>query len=969
MIDPISAFGIAANIVQFIEVGYNVTLLFQQLLEASATDENIEIATIAEDMNDMCAKFASSSTAVPLSKDEKSLQVLSRKGEKLALELDGILKGLVVKSQGSARRIEVMQKALKALSKKKKVYALQTRLAQLRDEMVIRMVSVLEYGFLTYGKEFGLMCQRGCRDGQSDIRSKLQQLSDTGQKVGAETGRELRQAREEARRVFAGLGSQVLDMRAGVDTIATSQSEMKAVIDNLSRSALEAETSILILQSLLFPRMHDRRMLIHESYPKTFSWVFEASASPFRSWLEKGAGAFWVSGKAGSGKSTLMKFLVQSPQTDVVLRDWADGRELYVASFYFWVTGTRMQKSQEGLLQSILYKILSQEPSLIPVVLRDRWDRDAIFHHNPEPWSLVELYTALDRIISVKPKACFCFFIDGLDEFTGDANQHGQLAERIQKLAASPSVKICVASRPWIAFENVFGGDERRMLVLEHLTRNDMDKYVRGMLEENVRFTALLRKEPAASSLVHEIRDKAQGVFLWVTLVVKSLLSGLTQHDGLEELQHRLQTLPSDLRAFFARMLESIEDSYRIYASRILCLALCSTPLPLMTFWWIRIEVKDPEYAIRADVQEIGETSRWTQTARNFLNKWAKDLLAVYDSREIFDGASDAEDLKIDFLHRTVGDFLKEPEVYDQLRIQSGPDFDPDQSICRLLLAETKTMRQPEEATIFLRGFQAIACRMVSHAKQYEARHSRPLKTLLISLDSIITERLAAANIGSSKQHWTASIHTRHVANATLHREPVSNKSSNFLAYAVANDLVEFVRGALDTSPQEIHKPGRPLLDFALYPTFAQHDLEHVSGEHEYYVDMVGLLLERGSPPNQHADVIGVMSVWQLFLLDIHACEQDDRARPRAGAWKVAALLLRHKADPTVGVPVEKVTSSVLVQRSPIRDVTFHRSATRHASVEDCLSCVERHDRVCELLSSLPVSNVGFWSGWKPWFL
>lgn len=158
MIDPISAFGIAANIVQFIEVGYNVTLLFQQLLEASATDENIEIATIAEDMNDMCAKFASSSTAVPLSKDEKSLQVLSRKGEKLALELDGILKGLVVKSQGSARRIEVMQKALKALSKKKKVDALQTRLAQLRDEMVIRMVSVLEYGFLTYGKEFGLMC-------------------------------------------------------------------------------------------------------------------------------------------------------------------------------------------------------------------------------------------------------------------------------------------------------------------------------------------------------------------------------------------------------------------------------------------------------------------------------------------------------------------------------------------------------------------------------------------------------------------------------------------------------------------------------------------------------------------------------------------------------------------------------------------------------------------------------------------
>lgn len=41
MIDPISAFGLAANILQFIEVGYNVTVLFHQLLEASATDENL----------------------------------------------------------------------------------------------------------------------------------------------------------------------------------------------------------------------------------------------------------------------------------------------------------------------------------------------------------------------------------------------------------------------------------------------------------------------------------------------------------------------------------------------------------------------------------------------------------------------------------------------------------------------------------------------------------------------------------------------------------------------------------------------------------------------------------------------------------------------------------------------------------------------------------------------------------------
>jgi hypothetical protein len=132
---------------------------------------------------------------------------------------------------------------------------------------------------------------------------------------------------------------------------------------------------------------------------------------------------------------------------------------------------------------------------------------------------------------------------------------------------------------------------------------------------------------------------------------------------------------------------------------------------------------------------------------------------------------------------------------------------------------------------------------------------------------------------------------------------------------------------------------------------------------------MVKLLLERGALPNQHANVLGVMSVWQLFLLDIYVREMNDRA----GAWEVAQLLLRYKADPQAKVPVEQTTSNVVVKLNPqenCQDVTLERRATRHASVENCLSRIERHDRVRELLSNLPVSsNAGFWGNWKPWFL
>ena len=143
--EAIAAFSLAANIMQFLEVGYNATMLLHQLWEDSATDENTEIELIARDMSELCKRLAGGANASGLlSKEERKLQVLASKCEVLARELDSILQGLVVRSQGAKRRIEVMQKSLKVLFKADKIKGLQRRLAELRDQMVFRMVAVLE---------------------------------------------------------------------------------------------------------------------------------------------------------------------------------------------------------------------------------------------------------------------------------------------------------------------------------------------------------------------------------------------------------------------------------------------------------------------------------------------------------------------------------------------------------------------------------------------------------------------------------------------------------------------------------------------------------------------------------------------------------------------------------------------------------------------------------------------------------
>jgi hypothetical protein len=84
----------------------------------------------------------------------------------------------------------------------------------------------------------------------------------------------------------------------------------------------------------------------------------------FVNWLEKSNGIFHISGKPGAGKSTLMKYLCQHPQTEKHIKVWSSRKNLVIAKFFFWRPGTEFQKSLKGLLRGLLHCILDQVPEL-----------------------------------------------------------------------------------------------------------------------------------------------------------------------------------------------------------------------------------------------------------------------------------------------------------------------------------------------------------------------------------------------------------------------------------------------------------------------------------------------------------------------------------------------------------------------------------------------------------------------------
>ncbi|KAF2236932.1 hypothetical protein EV356DRAFT_530447 [Viridothelium virens] len=84
-------------------------------------------------------------------------------------------------------------------------------------------------------------------------------------------------------------------------------------------SAIEyAPLARKILDSLSFPVIHMREEEIAEAHKRTFEWIF--SQKHFVDFLKLESGHFWISGKAGSGKSTLMKFLCSHERTEEALR-------------------------------------------------------------------------------------------------------------------------------------------------------------------------------------------------------------------------------------------------------------------------------------------------------------------------------------------------------------------------------------------------------------------------------------------------------------------------------------------------------------------------------------------------------------------------------------------------------------------------------------------------------------------------
>lgn len=477
-----------------------------------------------------------------------------------------------------------------------------------------------------------------------------------------------------------------------------------------------------ILRQLVFEDMNSRAIQIPKAAPDTYNWTVEDGPfnemderarawQLFLEWLRVGDKILHVSGNPGSGKSTLMKFLSQHERTKEELQVWAAPNTLVFCVFYFWNPGCRLQRTLAGLYRSLLFQALSQCPELAAEVFPVQYRRmkasvgdtmvEKIQHFDED---LIEegFKLLLDRASTGGYR--LCFFIDGLDECEGNRLQHEDLEKMLQNWINSGTLKICVSSRPYSEFIRPLNHPGNRLIQLHELNGSDIRAYCLNRLTDDIDGR---KRSDLCRCLVYIVVKHAQGVFLWVHLVIDLLLVGFRQGDPDSVLEAQLRALPSDLDMLYTKLREPIEADrvQRARSNRMLLLAThnpCRHDLTAMAFSWLEGQQCDqggllsPDFPSVSDMKPYSEdeianrlenvTKQIDGLARGFLEIRQHPAYGVFKRRGQIRSFFDPT---VGFCHRTARDYLLHNEDRRCALLEAFPNFEESQVYGKIRLAES----------------------------------------------------------------------------------------------------------------------------------------------------------------------------------------------------------------------------------------------------------------------------------------
>ncbi|MCJ1431145.1 hypothetical protein MMC27_000496 [Xylographa pallens] len=667
--DPVTGIGLAASVIQLVTFSIDAAKICREAYQQGSVSEysNLDYTTghLASLTRTLQQSLQSSSTrSLVLASEEKDLVDLAQKCHYCANKLQKELHKLHTQPRASA--LDAAQQTARAIWKKSSIDRIYKQLQVYQSTLETSLLSRLSQRFDTQGlridKSFAnldrylqhiITCLANC---QTSLKALVVQES------------------EETRHCI------------------TMQ------IDRLQKTHIDDCRYNEIIASLFYPDISSRQEQVDHQFDgirNSYDWIFKDSRTcrsgssdeppqeraprwdNFACWLKSGHGVYWINGKTGSGKSTLMNYICTQKHRLDLLKEWCSNRQVLTPVFFFWNSGCR------GLTEYI--------------------DNDPL-----HTWTQSRLLaTLLNLLRQSQVPLAVCMFIDGLDEFDGPSDT---VIGMITDLADQTHVKICVSSRPLLAFEKAFNGKPN--LKLQDLTFSSIREYAEVKLSKLIQERVSLGRTDGhlAEDLLTRIVERADGVFLWVIIAIREVREGLEELADINELAQMVEFLPSELEKLFVLMLDRIKPAYKRDAARFLQTVLQMYGIHSHTIWFgmdlctlhfshSQRELRDTPFVY----EEIATSELVTacRTMKTRLLSHTGGLLELTPTNEgdrIYGEKQDLDPVlftQINFLHRTVRDFLlNNAEAKSRLALSGSTEAQVCLSIAKGTLAQVAHFSQ-----------------------------------------------------------------------------------------------------------------------------------------------------------------------------------------------------------------------------------------------------------------------------------
>ncbi|KAK5679414.1 hypothetical protein LTS10_008231 [Elasticomyces elasticus] len=440
-------------------------------------------------------------------------------------------------------------------------------------------------------------------------------------------------------------------IRSFGDELGTFSSATDA--GRVNRAQLERVNGIAVmLESLSFEQISAREAMISEAHESTCGWFLQHPL--FCAWQSANAQNqphhrfLWVNGNPGVGKSTLMKYAYD-------FACMTASREKIVVAFFFNARGSELERSTVGMYRSLLYQLLNAANDMQDLLAPAARAYERL--RKRQSWNVTLLCQLLKAAVKQLGRRTLECFIDALDECAEE--EIGPMVKFLESLVRTAEhdgvrVRICLASRHYPTITIRLGSK----MILEHEQGHlaDMVEYVEANFD------------PEPSDFVNKIKrqilEKANGVFMWVVLVI-DMLNDVFREGRIFALRRRLEEIPKQLNEVIREMLTRDNKHQREFQLSIQWLLFSSRPLTPQEYYYALVAGldasvetvgrRDPNVItddyivrfIRESSKGLAETTKSSPQVVQFIHESVRDyFLKENGFRELFPDCSKG---KLDF--------------------------------------------------------------------------------------------------------------------------------------------------------------------------------------------------------------------------------------------------------------------------------------------------------------------------------